>query len=186
MNHLRMRALCEGAVMVALATALSFVSLGKLPNGGSFDLAMLPIFFFCARWGWKESFVVSVAYGLLQIVADSAYAWGPWSLLLDFLLAYGILGVASFFRKMKGGVFVGTAVACLCRFLVHFVSGVTIYRIYAPTEIFSTTIANPWLYSALYNGSYVGVDMVLCLAVFAVLYAPLKKYLTGADLTAGR
>ena len=186
MKHLRVRALCEGAIMVALATALSYVTIGKLPNGGSFDLAMLPIFLYCARWGCGESFLAALAYGLLQIVVDSAYAWGPRSLLLDFVLAYGVLGVASLFRKLKGGIFIGTAVGCVCRFLVHFISGVTIYRIYAPTELFNTTFTNPWLYSAVYNGSYVGIDMVLCLVVFGVLYKPLKKYFTGADLAATR
>lgn len=184
MKHMKVRALCEGAIMVALATALSYVTIGKLPNGGSFDLAMLPIFLYCARWNAPASFLVSLAYGLLQIVVDSAYAWGPWSLLLDFILAYGVLGVASFFRKLKGGVFIGTVVGCVCRFIVHFISGVTIYRIYTPTEIFNTTFTNPWLYSAVYNGSYVGIDMILCLVVFGVLYKPLKKYLTGADLAA--
>ena len=66
---------------------------------------------------------------------------------------------------------------CLCRFLVHFISGVTIYRIYEPTELFNTTIyTNPWLYSAVYNGSYVLIDLVLCLVITALLYRPLSRY----------
>ena len=52
----------------------------------------------------------------------------------------------------------------------------------APTEIFGTVFDNPSLYSLVYNGSYVGIDIVLCLVIFGILYAPLKKYFTGADL----
>ena len=100
---------------------------------------MLPIFLYCARWGCKESFLASFAYGLLQLIFDGAYAWGPTSMLLDYVLAFGVLGVACLFRKQKGGVFVGTVVGCVCRFIVHFISGITIYRIYEPTEVFNTT-----------------------------------------------
>ena len=70
----------------------------------------------------------------------------------------------------------------MLRFIVHFISGVTIYRIYEPTELFDTTFTNPYLYSAAYNGSYVAIDMVLCLVIFAVMYKPLKKYFLGLDL----
>ena len=66
--------------------------------------------------------------------------------------------------------------------MIHFISGVTIYKIYEPTEVFNHTFTSPYLYSLVYNGSYVAIDMVLCLVIFAVLYVPLKKYITGEDL----
>ena len=137
MTQTKTRALTEGALMVAAATALSYVKLLELPQGGSVCIGMLPIFLYCARWGCKESFLASFAYGLLQLIFDGAYAWGPTSMLLDYVLAFGVLGVACLFRKQKGGVFVGTVVGCVCRFIVHFISGVTIYRIYEPTEVCS-------------------------------------------------
>lgn len=176
------RALCEGAIMVALATALSYVKLFELPQGGSVCIGMLPIFLYCIRWGWKDGFLASFAYGLLQLIFDGAYAWGPTSMLLDYLLAFAALGVAGFFWKTKGGIYIGTVVGCLCRFVIHFISGVTIYKIYAPTELFNYTFTNPYIYSLAYNGSYVAIDMVLCLVIFAVLSKPMGKYLTGADL----
>ena len=43
-SHLKLRALCEGAIMVALAYVLSFIKLFELPQGGSIDIGMLPIF----------------------------------------------------------------------------------------------------------------------------------------------
>ena len=184
MKHKKLRALCEGAIMVALATALSYLKLLELPQGGSVCIGMLPIFLYCARWGCKESFLASFAYGLLQLIFDGAYAWGPTSMLLDYVLAFGVLGVACLFRKQKGGVFVGTVVGCVCRFIVHFISGVTIYRIYEPTEVFNTTFTNPYLYSAVYNGSYVFIDMVLCLVITALLYRPLSRYFAPQETVA--
>ena len=145
---------------------------------------MLPIFLYCARWGCKESFLASFAYGLLQLIFDGAYAWGPTSMLLDYVLAYGVLGVACLFRKQKGGVYIGTVVGCLCRFLVHFISGITIYRIYEPTELFNTTFANPYIYSAAYNGSYMVIDLVLCLVITALLYRPLSRYFAPQETVA--
>ena len=175
MKKSKVYALCEGAIMVALATALSYVKLMELPQGGSVCIGMLPLFIYFYRWDWKHSFLAAFAYGLLQLIFDGAYAWGPTSMLLDYVLAFTVLGVATFFRKMKGGLYLGATVACVCRFLVHFISGVTIYRINEPTELFNSIYTNPWLYSAVYNGSYVLIDLVLCLVILAVLSTPMRN-----------
>ena len=182
MNHNKLRALAEGGVMVALATALSYLKLFELPQGGSVCIGMLPIFFYCVRWGLKNGLLCSLAYGILQLIFDGAYAWGWTSMILDYVVAFTVLGFAGLFARRNGGIFVGTVLGCVLRFIVHFISGVTIYRIYEPVELFNTTFTNPYLYSAAYNGSYVFIDMALCLVIFGVLYAPLKKYFLGRDL----
>lgn len=161
--------------MVAIATALSYLKLLELPQGGSVCIGMLPIFIYCSRWDWKPSFLCSFSYGLLQLILDGAYAWGPTSMLLDYLLAFGVLGAASLFRKMKGGIYIGAAAASFLRFAVHFISGVTIYRIYAPTPVFDHVYTDPYLYSAAYNGSYMAIDLALCLVLLALLQKPLNK-----------
>ena len=183
-SHLRVRMLCEGAMMVALAQVLSYIKLMELPNGGSLTPAMFPIILFAVRWGLTPGLMAGFTFGLLQLIFDGAYAWGPTSMLLDYVLAYGVLGVACLFRKQKGGVYIGTVVGCLCRFLVHFISGITIYRIYEPTELFNTTFANPYIYSAAYNGSYMVIDLVLCLVITALLYRPLSSYFAPQETVA--
>ena len=183
MKKSKVYALCEGAIMVALATALSYVKLMELPQGGSVCIGMLPLFIYFYRWDWKHSFLAAFAYGLLQLIFDGAYAWGPTSMLLDYVLAFTVLGVATFFRKMKGGLYLGATVACVCRFLVHFISGVTIYRIYEPTNIPGIgTFDNANLYSLVYNGSYMLPNTLLALAIAAVLYIPMKRYFAGQDI----
>ncbi len=182
MKNNALRALTEGGIMVAAATALSYLKLFELPQGGSVCIGMLPIFLYCVRWGLKDGLLCSLAYGILQLIFDGAYAWGWTSMLLDYVVAFSVLGFAGLFARQKYGVFAGTVVGCVLRFIVHFISGVTIYRIYEPVELFNTTFANPYLYSAAYNGSYVAIDMALCLVIFALLYKPMKKYFLAQDL----
>lgn len=45
-SNLTLRAICEGAIFIAAATVLSLIPIWKMPQGGSFDLAMLPIIIF--------------------------------------------------------------------------------------------------------------------------------------------
>ena len=181
-SHLRVRTLCEGAIMVALAQALSYLKFMQLPNGGSLTPAIFPIVFFALRWGLGQGLLAGFAFGLLQLIFDGAYAWGWQSMLLDYLVAFTPLGLAGLFRGKAWGIFPGTALGCAVRFLVHFISGITIYKIYEPTELFNSTFTNPYLYSAVYNGSYVFIDMALCLVITALIYKPLKKYINGTDL----
>lgn len=182
-SHLRIRALCEGAIMVALAFVLSFVKLYELPNGGSLTPAMFPILLFAVRWGLGKGLMAGFVFGLLQLMYDSAYAWGWQSMLLDYLLAFTPLGLAGLFRGKSWGIFPGTVLGCVGRFIVHYISGVTIYRIYEPTEIPGIGVFDDAvLYSLVYNGSYMLPNMLLALAIAAVLYVPMKRFFVGNDI----
>ena len=66
--------------------------------------------------------------------------------------------------------------------MVHYISGVTIYRILVPTEVLGISFANPHLYSLVYNGSYMLANTILALVISALLYVPLKKYILAQDL----
>ena len=182
-SHLRTRALTEGALFVALAFVLSFVKLYQLPNGGSLTPAMFPILFYSLRFGIGRGLTAGFVFGLLQLLFDGAYAWGWQSMILDYLLAFAPLGLAGLFKGKSWGIFPGTVIGCLGRFLVHHISGITIYRIIQPTAVPGLgTYDNPHLYSLVYNGSYMIPNMILALLLAAVLYVPLKSYLAGGDL----
>ena len=184
-SHLQIRALCEGAIMIALAQALSYVKLYELPNGGSLTPAMFPILLYALRWGTGRGLGAGFVFGLLQLIFDGAYAWGWQSMLLDYLVAFTPLGLAGLFRGKAWGIFPGTVLGCVARFVVHYISGVTIYKIYEPTEVPGLgTFSSPALYSLVYNGSYMLPNMLLALAIAAVLYVPLKKYYAGKDILA--
>ena len=182
-THNRIRALTEGAILVALAFVLSFVKLYELPNGGSLTPAMFPILLYALRWGTGRGLAAGFVFGLLQLIFDGAYAWGWQSMLLDYLLAFTPLGLAGLFRGKAWGIFPGTVLGCAARFAVHYWSGVTIYRIVAPTEVPGLGVFDDAvLYSLAYNGSYMLPNMLLALLLAAVLYVPMKRYFAGNDL----
>ena len=160
-SHRTVRSLCEGALMIALAEILSFLPLYKMPWGGSIDLAMLPIFIFCARWGFGPGMLVSIAHAILQTLFEGGIAIGWQSIIGDFLLAYSVLGIAGLFTNLKGGFYIGTLVGSGARFLVHYVVGATIWAEYMPESFFSMTMTTPWIYSALYNGFYMIPELIL-------------------------
>ena len=179
-SHTRVRMLTEGAVMIAVAEVLSFLPLYKMPWGGSVDLAMLPIILFCVRWGLGPGLVASFAHALLQTLFEGGIAIGWQSIVGDFLVAYTVLGFAGLF---KGKFVPATVVACVLRFLVHYVVGATIWAEYMPETFFSMTMTTPWIYSALYNAAYMLPDMVVILVIGVILMkTPAAKYLTASDL----
>ena len=182
-SHLRIRMLCEGALMVAMAQILSYVKLAQAPNGGSITPAMFPILLFAIRWGLRPGLMAGFLFGLLQLIFDGAYAWGWQSMLLDYLVAFTPLGLAGLFKGKAWGIFPGTVLGCLARFIVHYISGVTIYRIIDPTSIPGFgTFDNASFYSLVYNGVYMLPNTILALLLAGVLYVPLKQYYAGHDL----
>lgn len=184
--------LVEGAAMVALATVLSFIRVFKLPWGGSITLlSMLPIVLFSIRRGVKSGMVVSFVYALVQFfqgVLDGLFGWGltPIMLiaciLLDYVLAFFVLGLAGLFRKNGiAGWIGGIALAVGLRFVCHFLSGVVIWGSFGELwSGFSTD--NTWLYSFLYNGCYMLPEMLFTIiGAVALLSTPQGKKLLNQD-----
>ena len=188
-SYTKTRIMVECALMIALGTILANIKIYELPNGGSITLfSMVPFILVSFRhgvkWGLFTGFVNSLLQMLLGFYAPPAPGLLPLvgMILLDYVLAFGVMGIAGLGRGKPHGIFWGSVLGGAARFVVHYISGITIYKILAPTEIFGTVFDNPALYSLIYNGSYVGIDLVLCLVIFGILYAPLKKYMMGADL----
>lgn len=185
MNN-KTKILVEGAVMVALATALSFIRVLKLPWGGSITLlSMLPIVLFSIRRGVKSGLTVSFVYALIQFgqgIMDGLFGWGltPGMLIacifLDYLGAFTVLGIAGAFRK-KGlpGWISGISLAVVLRFVFHFLSGVVIWHSYG--ELWNGFFTeNTYLYSFLYNGCYMLPELIFTLVgAVALLSAPQTK-----------
>ena len=181
-NHMKLRALCEGAVLVAVAQVLSFLKLWEMPWGGSVVLSMVPLVLYAVRWGLGAGLLSGFVFGVLQFMFDGGFAIGWQSIIGDYLVAFTVLGFAGLFHGKTSSVFVGTVVGSAARFLVHYVVGATVWAEYMPEEFFGMTMTTPWFYSALYNGFYMVIDMALCLVIFALLVKPLGKYLRGEDI----
>lgn len=188
-HHLRIRALTEGAILLALAVVLNYLSgiiFASLPQGGSITLAMFPLLLYVHRWGFGRGLLVCFAYGTLDMLLGKGYAWGWQSILLDYLVAYTALAVGGFFRGKAWGIFPAIVLGCLGRFAVHHLSGVTLYRIIEPTGIegleFFGVFSNPHIYSLVYNGAYMVPNTVIALVIAGLLLRPMGKQFAGKDL----
>lgn len=181
-NHLALRALTEGAIMVALAQILSYLKLWRMPWGGSITLAMVPIVFFAVRWGLAKGLLAALALSILQFAFDGGFVLGWQSILGDYILAYTALGLAGLAAGKKYGVFTGTVIGGMGRFLISYVVGATLWKEYMPDEFFGMTMRSPWFYSLLYNLAYMLPNIAAALIVFALLYKLLHKYIMAEDI----
>ena len=181
-SKLTLRALTEGAIFVAAAQVLSMIKLWEMPWGGSVTLAMVPILFYAVRWGLTPGLLAAFVFGVLQFTFDGGFAIGWQSIIGDYLVAFAVLGLAGLTHGKKNGIFTGTLIGGFARFLVHYVVGATVWAEYMPETFFGMTMHSPWFYSLLYNGSFILIDMVLCLVIGWLLWKPLGKYIRGEDL----
>ena len=108
--------------------------------------------------------------------------WAAVITLVASVIAFTVLGLAGLFSKQRYGFFIGTVVGALARFLVHYVVGATVWAEYMPETFFGMTMHSPWFYSLLYNGSFILIDLALCLLLGWALWKPLGKYIRGEDI----
>ena len=177
--------LVEGAMMLALAIVLSLLTPFQkiLPFGGSITLvSMLPICIFSIKYGVGKGLGVSVLFAVFQFaqgtIKDGLFGWGltPGMLitciLLDYFLAYTVLGFAGFARK-KGlaGWITGVVIALTMRFLCHFLSGVYVFGSTGKIwEQLDFVAENKYVYSLMYNGAYMLPEIILTVLVTVILF----------------
>lgn len=167
--------LCECAVFVALSLALMPIEIPGPSFGGDIDLVMIPLLIIAFRHGAVYGTLSGAVFGFLKCLIGGGIGWGLPSVLLDYVLAYAAVGVAGVFKGKYWAVELSALVGCAVRFAVHFVSGVTIYKILVPTEVAGMTIANPVLYSIVYNAFYMLPNTVIAIVLMCLLRFPLKK-----------
>jgi thiamine transporter len=163
-SRAHIHALTEASVLVAIGFALSFFRI-SFPYGGSITPAsMLFILAIGIRRGAAWGICGALVFSCLQML--QAFYPPPTEtlinfaavVLLDYVLAFSVLGFTGFFGKMKNGILYAVPICLFIRFLCHFLSGILIWSVFAPED---TPV---WLYSLTYNGGYMGVELVICMA----------------------
>ena len=87
----------------------------------------------------------------MQFVLGLASYYGPWSVVLDYLVPLSTLGIVGFIPNFKLGkteVYTGIFVGMILKLISHLLSGAVLFASYAPKNM------NPWVYSFLYNIGY--------------------------------
>lgn len=183
MERKKLQLLMEVAIFGALSFILDKLTLFVMPQGGSITLSMLPIIIIAFRWGIKGGLLTGFISGLLQLITGGAiYHWAQ--ALLDYTLAYTLVGMAaitSFWlvrniaQERKGlaitAIVVGTVIGGLLRFMVHFIGGIVFFGAYAPEG------QPAWLYSLIYNMSYMIPSIILCSIVASLLFTTAPRLL---------
>ena len=199
--------LTESAMLLAVAIVLELVSKMLIPEfsfGGQITLAsMLPVILISYRHGMKWGFVATFTYALLQMVmgaktVSAAFLPGYFGdevligkailmCLLDYLLAFTLLGLGGAFRnrvkKPAVSLLLGIVLALTARFLAHVLSGYILFGDYAEW-FFSLELFQPWggwllenltgstlglVYSIAYNSCYMLPELVICILAALLL-----------------
>ena len=173
--------LTECAVMLALSFALSCAKLFEMPMGGSVTIAsMLPIMLISVKYGIGIGLGTSFVYSITQLIQAFASAnVFPYCetastlvicILFDYLFPFTILGLAGIFHKInltknvEANVYLGIVGVVVLRFVSHFVTGVAIWGQWAPDGM------GKYLYSFLYNGSFLSVDFIICIICAVLIF----------------
>ncbi len=159
--------LTESAVMLALATVLSVLPLLELPYGGSITLcSAVPLLIIAYRHGTGWGIFTGFVYGLIQMVVgmkNVLYFTTPLSIaaviLLDYLLAFAVLGLGGIFRrvynKQAPALAAGALFSCVLRYLLHTVAGCTVWAgLSVPTS-------GALIYSLAYNATYMIPETII-------------------------
>lgn len=179
--------LTECSLLVALSTVLSFCKVYEAPLGGAVTLlSMLPVIYISFKhgilWGLGSGFVYSVTQILfgMQTVAYVPTTLGVIGcIIFDYVLPFTLLGLGGitiyFKPKEKSKVYLavisGTLLAVTLRFACHLVSGAVIwYEITKAGEWNDYVFKySKWVYSFIYNISYLGPDGALVLLASPVM-----------------
>ncbi|WP_080874158.1 energy-coupled thiamine transporter ThiT [Oceanobacillus timonensis] len=179
--------LVEVAIFTALALLLDILPLGfKLwPQGGSVSFAMIPVFIVAFRWGLKGGLLSGFLWGVLQVATGTAYILHPVQGIIEYGLAFTVVGLAGVFSKQvienmkkkqikKSFVYIliGVLLGSAARFICHYIAG---------TIFFGSAVEGQpaWFYSLIYNSSYMIPSFILSLIIVFLLFYKQPRTLVG-------
>lgn len=169
MKNQNTRMLAEAGIMIAIAQILSYVSIFQMPAGGSVTPgSMIPIMIFAIRWGAKKGVLAGVVYGILQFILGSKWSFHPVSIIFDYPVAFGFIGLAGLFKKSISGISLGASLGITGRFLCHVLSGVVVFASWAPEG------QHPLVYSIIYNGTFLLPELAISLLIVLPLARNIK------------
>ena len=175
------KVLTEVAVLLSLAVVIevifmgisSFIPIKVWVYGGMISVSMLPVFIITYRNGFKMGIYAGVIFGLLNFLLTPYFLhWAQF--LLDYWVAFGLVGVGyigvRIFGKNAKGFSVMVIIGVLLRFVAHYISGVIFFE-----SVMPSSFNNIYLYSFLYNMSYLLPSMILVIIVGLALLKRIEQ-----------
>lgn len=162
--------LAFSAMAMALAVVTSMIKLFELPMGGSVTLLSMLFVVLIGYWfGLKAGLMTAIAYGFLQLILEP-YIIHPMQMMVDYIFAFGALGLSGLFANKKHGLITGYWIAVAGRFVFAFLSGMIFFGSAAADYNMSIPV-----YSAVYNGSYLLAEGIITTAIICI--PPVNKAL---------
>lgn len=116
------------ALFIVLDLIVNAIPFLQMPNGGSWGLSTVPLLLASYHLGWKKGTVVCILAVFLMFVTGPMYTPDLLGFALDYLLAFGVYGLAGLFPNIKyfySGVFVTNTL----RFILHTIAGVVVWGV---------------------------------------------------------
>ncbi len=129
------------SVAAGLSTALSFLRLFELPQGGSVTLELIPVFYIAYKRGAGSGIAAGLLSGTIQLILRP-FVVHPVQLLLDYPLAMAGAGVAGYFRHVRAMDHARTAVTIGSGVLVVVVAAVGWGRLDAAGRLDRAVLSN--------------------------------------------
>lgn len=195
MKNNKLNVAIEIAIFAAIAVVLDMVQSGLFKglfaSGGSIGIAMVPVLIISYRRGFLSGVVCGLIVSLLQMLSgiyviqgssfDSAFmqVMGPFfQIMLDYVLAYTLVGFAGIFSKpfkssnskgMKATfIIIGSVLGGFLKYLSHVLSGI-FFWLGDGSSSFGGVANNTHLYSWVYNGAYSIPNIILCTIIMVII-----------------
>lgn len=186
MNNSKLLMLVEIAIFAAIGLVLDKISFSLWAQGGSISFVMLPILIISVRWGLIAGLTTGLLIGVLQMLLG-AYILHWAQALLDYGVAFTVVGLAGIFRKqivdaakslhkkkISFYITIGIVLGGLLRYAAHALAGAIFFAEYAGDQ-------NVWIYTLVYNGSYMIPAIILTAIVGTFIFTSAPRLLKTAS-----
>ena len=175
MDNKKLLMLVEIAIFAAIGLVLDTLSFKVWAQGGSVSLVMVPIILIAFRWGLIPGMTTGLLIGVMQTMFGATIVhWLQGT--LDYGVAFTVVGLAAVVRgpvleaaknlnkkKMTLYIILGTVLAGFLRYAAHTIGGAVFFAEYAGDQ-------NAWVYSIIYNGTYMLPATILTAIVGVILF----------------
>lgn len=182
MDKKKLLMMMEIAIFASVGLVLDQLSFRVVPQGGSVSLVMLPIVLMAVRWGLVAGLTTGLLVGVLQMLFGG-YILHWAQALLDYAVAFTVVGFAAVLKpaienavkqkqnaKLWTYFTLATVIGGMLRFVAHLLAGVIFFKEYAGDQ-------NPWIYSSIYNTTYIIPSIIITAIACALLIKASPKIL---------
>ena len=137
-----------------------------MPFGGSVTLFSMLFIVLIGYWyGARIGILTGLVYGIFQFLQEP-YVLSFFQVCCDYILAFGIMGIAGFFKNSrKHGLAKAYLAAILARGAFHALGGYLYWMSYMPENFPKSLTA---VYPIVYNYSFILAEGILTLVVISI------------------